>query len=214
MKINLKDLEIVYINLSTYVNRNQSMLNMFDHYGMSASRVEGVGHEMHKGYDLVADAHLKALNYSSAERVLILEDDCIPHDYREEFEVPDDADIVYLGMHGHKHHRERVSPEVWKISEMLASHAILYLTPDGKNILRQAHELTREKKYPFDVSLARLQKTVNTYALNSPIWYQKDYPELTKFNLDELEGKTIDLYGGGPDDYDEPISFSSVRKED
>jgi hypothetical protein len=213
VKINLKDLEIVYINLPEFVNRNQTMLNMFSYYGLSASRVEGVGYEMHKGYDLVADAHLKALNYSSAQRVLILEDDCIPHDYKEEFEVPDDADIVYLGVHGHKHYRERISPEVWRVSEMLTAHAILYLSQRGRDLLRQAHELTKEKKYPFDVSLAKLQKTVNTYALNSPIWYQKDYPELTKFNLDELGDKIIDVYGGGCDDYKEPIEFDKKMKE-
>jgi hypothetical protein len=208
LKINLEDLEIIYINLPEFVNRNQTMKNMLSHYGLSAFRSEGIGYENHKGYDLVADAHLKALNSSSAQQVLILEDDCIPHNYRNQIEVPDDADIVYLGIHGHKHYRKRISPEVWRISGMLTAHAILYLTERGKNILIEAQQLTSKRKYAFDVSLAKLQNRVNTYALNSPIWYQKDYPELTKFNIDELDGRAFEIYGGGCLDYEEPITFT------
>lgn len=208
MKINLKDLEIKYINLPSYVNRNQSMINMLNYYGLKASRVEGVT-RAYQRYDVVADAHRKALDSSSAKQVLILEDDCIPHNYRQEFEVPDDADIVYLGIHTYSHLRERISPEVWKISGMLASHAILYLTQHGKNILIESQKLSKNKKHAFDVSLAKLQKKVNTYALNNPIWYQKDFPELTKFNLDELKNESFEAYGGGCTDYAKPLIFDS-----
>lgn len=212
MKINLKDLEIVYINLSTYVNRNQSMLNMFEHFGLNASRVEGVAPEVQPGYDVIADSHLKALNSSSAEQVLILEDDCIPHNYRDEIEVPNDADVVYLGIHCLKHYKQRVSSEVWKVSGMVGAHAILYLTQRGKDFLAEAVQLTKDEKYGFDVSLGSLQHKVNTYALNSPIWYQKDIPELTKFNEDDLN-IISDYYGGAYPDYAEPIDFSDAEKE-
>lgn len=212
MKVNLKDLEIVYINLLEYVNRNQTMLNMFEHFGLNALRVEGVAPEVQPGYDVIADSHLKALNSSSAERVLILEDDCIPHNYRDEIEVPDDADVVYLGIHSLKHSKQKVSPEVWKVSGMVGAHAILYLTRRGRSFLAEAVQLTKDKKYGFDVSLAKLQYKVNTYALNSPVWYQKNIPELTKFNEDDLKTNN-DYYGGAYPDYDEPISFSPAEKE-
>jgi hypothetical protein len=209
LRIKLEDLEIVYINLSEAVNRNQSMVNMLSHYGLRFSRVEAILSGPHQKYDVIADSHIKALESSSAEQLLILEDDCVPHNYRNEIEVPDDADIVYLGIHGYEHVRERVSPELWKISGMLAAHAILYLTQRGKDILIEAQKLTKDKKYPFDVSLAKLQNKVNTYALNSPIWYQKDYPELTKFELDNSEHMTFGLYGGGYRDYDSPLRFDT-----
>jgi hypothetical protein len=210
LKIKLEDLEIVYINLPEAVNRNQSMVNMLSHYGLSFSRVEAILADPKQEYDVVADSHLKALNSSSAEKLLILEDDCVPHNYKNEFEVPDDADIVYLGIHGYKHVREKVSPELWKVSGMISAHAILYLTQQGKNILIEAQKLTKDKKYPFDFSLAKLQNKVNTYALNRPIWYQKDYPELTKFDLDSSEHMTFDAYGGGYRDYEEPLRFDTL----
>ena len=207
MKINLKDVEIIYINLPNYVNRNKSMINMLEHYGLKYKRVDGIV-SGNQDYDIIADAHRKALDFSSAEQVLILEDDCIPHIYREEFDVPDNADIVYLGLHGYEHGKEKVSKEVWKIFKMIGAHAILYLTQQGKDILKEAQQLTKDKKYGFDDSLAELQHKVNTYALNSPIWYQKNYPELTKFNLGEVENVTFGHYGGGCSDYEEPIVFS------
>jgi hypothetical protein len=209
LRIKLEDLEIVYINLSEAVNRNQSMVNMLSHCGLRASRVEGILASANQEYDVVADSHLKALNSSSAEKLLILEDDCVPHNYRNEIEVPDDADIVYLGIHGYQHARERISPELWKVSGMIAAHAILYLTQQGKDILIEAQKLTKDKKYAFDVSLAKLQNKVNTYALNSPVWYQKDYPELTKFELDNSEHMTFGMYGGVSRDYEEPIRFDT-----
>jgi hypothetical protein len=208
MKINLKDLEIVYINLETYVNRNQTMLNMFNSIGLEASRVEGVAPETQPGYDVIADSHLKALNSSWAERILILEDDCVPHNYRNEIEVPDDADVVYLGVHCLKHYKQRVSPEVWRISGMVGAHAILYITQRGKDFLAEAVQLTKDEKFGFDVSLGTLQHKVNTYALNSPSWYQKDIPELTKFNLDDSD-IVSDYYGGAYPDYETPLQFDT-----
>lgn len=183
------------------------MVNMLNHYGLSASRVEGVI-PFEQGYDVIADAHLKALNSSSAERLLILEDDCVPHNYRNEFEVPDDADIVYLGLATYGTPKDRVSQEIWRVSGMAGAHAILYLTQRGKNILLEATQLTKDKKYGFDISLSKLQHKVNTYALNSPIWYQKDLLEITKFNADDPD-ITVDYYGGGYPDYEEPLKFDT-----
>jgi hypothetical protein len=207
LKINLKELEIRYINLPAYVNRNQSMINMLNYYGLKASRIEGIP-RIYQSYDVIADAHRKALNSSSAEQVLILEDDCVPHNYREEFEVPDDADIVYLGMNTYGHPKERISQEIWRVSGMPGAHAILYLTQNGKNILIEAQKLSKNKKHGFDISLGKLQHKVNTYALNSPMWYQKDLLELTKFNADDAEISEM-YYGGGFPDYDNPLVFNS-----
>jgi hypothetical protein len=184
------------------------MINMLNYYGLKASRIEGIPRGIYKNYDTIADSHRKALNSSSAEQVLILEDDCIPHNYRQEFEVPDDADIVYLGLHTYGHPEERISKEIWRVSGMVGAHAILYLTQGGKDILIQAQKLSRTKKHGFDISLSKLQHKVNTYALNSPIWYQKDVPDCTKFNADDAE-IVPDYYGGFFSDYDDPVVFDS-----
>ena len=184
------------------------MINMLNYYGLKASRIEGIPRDIYKNYDVISDSHRKALNSSSAEQVLILEDDCVPHNYRQEFEVPDDADIVYLGLHAYGHPEERVSQEIWRVSGMAGAHAILYLTQSGKDILVKAQKLSKSEKHGFDISLAKLQHKVNAYALNSPIWYQGDAPDITKFNADD-DGIVSDYYGGFYSDYDKPIVFDS-----
>jgi hypothetical protein len=181
------------------------MVNMLNHYGLTASRIEGIV-SVDQGYDVIADAHRKALNFSSAEQVLILEDDCIPHNYREEFEIPDDADIVYLGLHGYGHPEEKISEDIYKVSGMAGAHAILYLTEAGKNVLVEAQKITKDKVIGFDIALAQLQHKVNAYALGSPIWYQRDLIEITKFNADD-SNIVSEYYGGGFSDYEEPIVF-------
>jgi hypothetical protein len=201
MKINLKSLKVAYINIDGYPNRDKTMQGMLEFYGLDYQRVEGV---TETPYDPIADSHIRALETGAS---LILEDDCLPFDYREEFEVPDDADIVYLGIHGYGVIKHRVSADIWKVSNMLAAHAILYITDKGKDILREARDLTESKRNGFDDNLAFLQHKVNTYALNSPIWYQKDFPELTAFKIEDSDGIQFGHYGGWSKDYPEPITF-------
>ena len=204
MKINLKDLKVAYINIERDPNRNKTMQSMLDFYGLDYQRIEGT---TEANYDPIADSHIKALE-SGAN--LILEDDCLPFDYREEFEVPDDADIVYLGIHGYGVIKDRVSADVWKVSNMLSAHAIIYITDKGKDLLKEAKDLTEAKHLGFDNSLALLQHKVNTYALNSPIWYQKDFPELTSFKLEDSDNLSFGHYGGWCVDYPEPITFQGT----
>lgn len=208
MKINLKDLTIAYINIGRYPNRNQTMINMLEHYGLNYYRVEGSINENH---DPIAKSHLMALEGSPD---IILEDDCLPFDYREEIDIPDDADVVFLGVstgttHTHKPKYTKLSNEIYKLNDMTTTHAILYVTEAGRQWLRNAYEMTVKENIGFDMSTARLMPTINAYGLNSPIWYQRDLESQTKKTLDEAM-LSDDYEGGGYPDYDEPYNFSGV----
>ena len=206
MEIILKNFRVGYINLAEYPNRNQSMVNMLESLGLKYFRVEG---EKSLKYDPIAISHLKALD-SGAD--LILEDDCLPtKNYRETFEVPDDADVLFLGLStGTTKLRSpkyiKVSEEICRLQDMTTMHAVLYLNERGREWLEQCHDLTAEKKIGFDIATAKLMTTINAYGLNKPIWYQRDIPEQTNITLDEA--LLSDEYsGGGFPDYSEPISF-------
>lgn len=207
MNINLKNLDFVYINLSSYPNRNQSMVNMLNHHGLHYTRVEGV---VGAGYDRVADAHINALARLEGVGV-ILEDDCVPFYYRENIEVPDDSDVVFLGVSTgttktNQPKYKKISDEIYRINDMTSLHAVLYLTPEGKLWLKKARELTIKRKLGFDVATARLMPKIKTYGLNKPLWYQKDFPEQTRITLDK--GLLVDeYYGGGCSDYDQPLEY-------
>ncbi len=203
MKINLKNLDLVYINLSSYPNRNQSMINMLNHYGLRYTRVEGV-------IGSIADAHINALD-SFEGSVIILEDDCVPFHYRENIEVPDDSDVVFLGVStgttntNHPKYK-KMSNEIYRIKDMTHLHAVLYLTAEGRSWLKESRELAIKERVAIDVATAMLMPRIKVYGLNKPLWYQKDYPEQTRVTLDE--GLLIDdRSGGGCSDYPRPLEY-------
>ncbi len=204
MQINLKDLKVAYINLEEYPNKNQTMINMLTQGELDFFRVEG---ERSDEYDPISIAHVKALD---AGADVILEDDCLPTSYyRDTFEVPDDADVVFLGISTgttgvHTPKYEKISDDIYKLNDMTTVHAVLYVTEAGKQWLRNAHDVTAEEKIGFDMATAKLMPTVNVYGLNRPLWYQHHIPEQTNMTLDEA--LLSDEYsGGGFPDYEEPL---------
>jgi len=204
LRINLKDLKIAYINIAKYPNRNQTMINMLDHYGLNYYRVEG---SVNENYDPIAKSHLMALEGLPD---IILEDDCLPFNYREELEFPDDADVVFLGIstgttQTHKPKYEKMSDNIYRLNDMTTVHAILYVTEAGRQWLRNAHEITARENIGFDIATARLMPTIKAYALNSPLWYQRDLTSHTQKTMDEA--MLSDHYsGGGYPDYDKPYT--------
>lgn len=204
MEISLKDLKVAYINLEEYPNKNQTMINMLTQSELDFFRVEG---ERSDEYDPISIAHVKALD---AGADVILEDDCLPTSYyRDTFEVPDDADVVFLGISTgttgvHTPKYEKISDDIYKLNDMTTVHAVLYVTEAGKQWLRNAHDVTAEEKIGFDMATAKLMPTVNVYGLNRPLWYQHHIPEQTNMTLDEA--LLSDEYsGGGFPDYEEPL---------
>jgi len=204
MEISLKDLKVAYINLEEYPNKNQTMINMLTQGDLDFFRVEG---ERSDEYDPISIAHVKALD---AGADVILEDDCLPTSYyRDTFEVPDDADVVFLGISTgttgvHTPKYEKISDDIYKLNDMTTVHAVLYVTEAGKQWLRDAHDVTAEEKIGFDMATAKLMPTANVYGLNRPLWYQHHIPEQTNMTLDEA--LLSDEYsGGGFPDYEEPL---------
>lgn len=207
MIIKLTSLKVAYINLKEYSNRNTTMVNMLTHYGLDFIRVEGIKRVRHDEFDPIASAHINALNTGAD---LILEDDCVPFNYRDTIEVPDDADVVFLGIstgttHTTKPKYEKLSDEIYRLYDMTTAHAILYITEAGRQWLRTAHDMTARENVGFDISTAKLMPTINAYGLNSPVWYQFDLESQTKLTLDEAL-LSDDYFGGGYPDYTAPIT--------
>jgi hypothetical protein len=181
------------------------MINMLGNYGLNFVRVEGVDDPTIL-HDKVAEAHIKALETGAD---LILEDDCLPYEYREEIEFPDDADVVYLGVstgttHTHKPKYKKLSNEIYRLYDMTSTHAILYITEAGRQWLRNAYFTAAKDLVGFDMATAKLMPTIKAYGLNVPIWYQRDADSQTKITLDQ--GLLSDAYfGGGYKDYPKPL---------
>ncbi len=151
MRINLRDINIYYINLPEHKERNESFLLRMSGAGFDSSkiqRIEGIRKEgipQDSVFVGCFSSQLKALKIASSEQFpfLILEDDVAINEIPEFLDIPDEADSVYVGISswgfvpsidGNLSSlgsliTDRVNSDLVRVFNMLSSHAILYLTP-------------------------------------------------------------------------------------
>ena len=114
---------------------------------------------------------------------LMLEDDIVFTDGTQTVDVPDDADILYVGlsncsMNAYQFHHANYYtsvegyPNVVRIKHMLASHGILVCSPLGAAAIQRTMLEIFLSDQPWDVPLALIQPFYNVYALRRPWVYQ------------------------------------------
>lgn len=171
-------------------------------------------------FDACSMAHLRAMEMLPKDGpVLILEDDCIDQNYVDTITVPDDVDIVYLGIHisGADISRlgkplvpqySRVNETTWRVLNTLSAHAILYVTDAGKQLVHRALKMSLETGVGADEAMAYVQPLLHVYAPDQPLWYQYDYPELTKYSVSEVNELEFSSGGAGGGCSDFPQAFT------
>lgn len=112
----------------------------------------------------------------------IYEDDTSKYrEYPEFLNIPDDADILYIGiskcsMNDRKFHYNTyykcVDSEVIRIYNMLSTHGIIICSASGALAVQKSVIETFHKNIGFDICLAYLQPYYNVYALKNPLVYQ------------------------------------------
>lgn len=134
----------------------------------------------------LSKSQLKALSQVPAP-FIVLEDDADPKKFRAVIDVPEGADAVYLGtsqwglFQGHtgfylKYKKVDGMDNILRIYNMLSSHAILYLTDEYVSMCKRTTKYCAEEyPMPMDVPFAMIQRFFNVYAINNPLFVQKDY---------------------------------------
>jgi len=181
MKLDLREIPAIYMNLTAHVDKNQNMQNILKECGFNnIIRIEGV---LDKDNPVAgcSKAHYEGLSEIDPPFILF-EDDCMVKNFRAEIEVPDNADAVYLGvsswgrMNGHSGpyvQYEQVDGELYRVYNMLGGHSILYLTPDYVDMCKRIsyHAGYIIKNYQ-DIGFAEVQRWFNVYAFDEPFFYQ------------------------------------------
>jgi hypothetical protein len=114
---------------------------------------------------------------------LMLEDDTSFTDGEKEVVIPDDADLLYVGLsrcsmnesgfHYANYYESTACPGVVRVMHMLATHGIVVCSALGAAaIQRTMLEVFASSDRPWDVPLARLQPFYRVYALREPWVYQ------------------------------------------
>lgn len=142
---------------------------------------------------------------------IILEDDIEVLNFKNEIEIPDDADALYLGnmswglIDGYGQENKLIYEKVdgyddiYKVYNLLGTHAILYLSE--RYIKKCWKSLTNSYRYKnlyiddvnpdsiaSDVSFAKIQPEYNVYTVGLPIFYQSG-------NYENNTNKHIEEYG-------------------
>lgn len=186
MKINLLNIPVYFINMNKDKDKKNYLESVLNDLGFkNINRIAAI-QDKESGRRGLSKSQLIALTKIKPP-FIILEDDCDTKYFTKEIEVPDNADAVYLGnsqwgyMQGQTGFYLKYKPAenfggVYRIYNMLSSHAILYLSEEYTNMcIRTTKYCAEEYNMPMDVPFAMIQRFFNVYALDKPIFIQKEY---------------------------------------
>ena len=185
MKIDLRKIPAVYMNLEHHVEKNNNMMEILTKFGFeNIKRIDGVLDSENPTAGC-SKAHHKALSSFKAPFVLF-EDDCMlmEEDINPIVELPENSDALYLGistwgrMNGHEgecvqYNEFEEHPNLLRIYNMLGGHAIVYLNDTYREVCeRISYHAGYVIKDFQDIGFAEIQRYFNVYCLNNPIFYQ------------------------------------------
>jgi hypothetical protein len=172
--------------------------NMLKEHGFKNVKKSPGVFDRHKASG-VAKAHMAALSLALSEckgPFIILEDDVAINSFQPKITIPQGADAMYLGlsMWGLKHGKGQIGISakkenggIYRISNMLAAHAILYLNHDYAEFLRDSIPIFLEMQTNQDKMRAETMKYWNVYGNKIPMFYQNGkYEKYTRFALSEI----------------------------
>jgi hypothetical protein len=181
MKLKLTDIPVVYINLDDQPERKERIEKSLNELGFNTIiRVSGFKDSIGKR----GCAYSHALGLEEIDPpFILLEDDCVPLDFINEIDIPDDADSVYLGisswgrMNSHSGpcvQWDKVDgyPDILRIYNMVSAHAILYINSEYVDICKRIAYHGYLISDHHDIGFADIQKYYDVYAFDSPMFYQ------------------------------------------
>ena len=195
MKLNLIDVPVFYINLDEQEEKRKATETLLKKLGFRyVQRFSAIKHETGRIIGC-ARSHYEILR-TQKPPFIILEDDCtLNKEFTNNLEIPDNADTLYLGIShwgrylnhsGPYVHTTKVNEDIVRVHNMLATHAILYLTESYVDICKRvAHHFGYEVENHLDIGFAEIHKLYNVYALNEPLFRQYEWSAVTTGKLSE-----------------------------
>jgi hypothetical protein len=196
MKLNLLDLPVYYINLDEETEKKKRTETLLSELGFKdVTRLSAIRHEAGRIIGC-ARSHYEILKSVKAP-FIILEDDCsLNREFNSEVELPDDADSLYLGIShwgrylnhsGPYVHYTQYSDEVVRVYNMLATHAITYLSDHYVDVCKRiAYHSGYEVENHLDIGFAEVHKLYNVYSFDEPIFRQYEWSAVTTGKLSSV----------------------------
>jgi len=181
MKLRLTDIPVIYINLDDQPERREQIEKSLNELGFkNVIRVSGFKDPI--GKRGCAYSHALALEEIDPPFIL-LEDDCLPLNFVDNIEIPDDTDALYLGISSWGRMNSHSGPCVqWdevdgyadlvRVYNMVGAHAILYLNSDYIDLCKRIAYHGYLISDHHDIGFADVQKYYDVYACDNPMFYQ------------------------------------------
>ena len=191
MKINLKTIKKVYINLDGDNERNNDICNFFNSLNYSnyerfgGARLKKQARCFNIGCSTSHNQLMK--KYKDHVPFILFEDDCKPTQWYNEYvvdgeiEVPDDADVIYLGYSTAGHHAwfrgQPINDKWFLLESCMATHAMIFLNKNAIETYIENSTATIKEKIALDVGYARdilTPKKLKIYAPKKVLFYQNN----------------------------------------
>lgn len=186
--IDLRACQTLGVSLPDEAARRASLRALAERLGLSLSLLDAV--RCSPSWLGCGLSHIAALRaWDGARPLLVLEDDVAAEaPFSPLLEVPADADAVYVGVSlfglitdsrfgfgglGDALALEPAGPGLFRVHNMLSTHAILHLTPRWRAAaLEVMIESATARGWAPDIGLATIQSDFRVYALERPLFYQ------------------------------------------
>ena len=180
----IQDLKTVYIcpdHNEKYHKRKQHMEDLLKGLGFTNYSHYKSGTAAYP--DCLSQAMIDILTTHMNEPVLILEDD-VDFTGISEFNMDNNVDAIYFGLSksggsltqnshdGYSVYEQWYSDGQVRVKNMLATHAILYISPVYKQVVIDVLRVHMGTKYNSDVLISRLQPKFTVLANKAPSFYQ------------------------------------------
>ena len=191
MRINLTRIRTYYINMHSDKQKNKNTKNLLESLGFkSITRCPGFKADGFISGSGAAYQNVLMSRCARGEPFTLVEDDIKLTHFDHIIDVPDDADAVYLGVSkmgfvDGKHEELLLVSNVegyehlYRIHNMLATHAVVYLNMDYVKSTILAAQNYLEQGLPHDLGIAENMQNWKVYALNKPMFIQ--YPKYRYF---------------------------------
>lgn len=196
MKLNLIDIPVYYINLDEQDEKRERTETMLKQIGFKfVERFSAIKHDAGRIIGC-ARSHYEILNKAEVP-FIILEDDCsLNKEFPESIELLDNADALYLGIShwgrylnhsGPYVHYSKVNDDIVRVHNMLATHAILYLSQEYANMCKRvSYHFGYEVENHLDIGFAEVHRFFNVYSFDEPLFRQYEWSAVTTGKLSSV----------------------------
>lgn len=214
MKIDLDGARYYYLTHDSQV-RKDHMMSEFKGYDLvEVNPVSGITRNQsgNTGFSKIFDL---ACQHQERDKpfqpFVVLEDDVKKaRDFPSSIVIPDDADVLYIGISRcgmnasgwcYTVYKTSVDPDLIRVYNMLSSHGIVVCSMRGLLSLQKCVFEDYFRDRGWDISMACIQPYLNVYALKSPLVYQ----------YGEIGGQEEETRINYTDADDEPIPHECVN---